>query len=402
MLGILILLVLTGTTLQAISVRNRLGFDLSDKIEYRRNPQSNRAEVFEPITLETVIVNHSRIPLFQLTLDEPLPQYAMLRSMHDAHGTSDSGQALSEPKNGTLEPERGGDLVLDEHRRVLGLIVRSDDYSLKSSVYLGGKQLLRRKTRISFTMRGTYRLDESKLLMGDFIGFTMQHLKTGNASEIVVYPAKLADAPLVDSTINYLGEIMRERTLFEDTLSTRGYRDYSSSDPMKNISWKQSARTGRLIVREFDRLSDAAVTIVLDLSYLFDGDRDNYIRLLEFCYSACRTIIEILTERGESFVFTTNAHTPDRKTVYSVTPGRTQLSELLELLARTKSMARISTYRLLKDIETPIIYIGLKRTAESEGRLDALRMEKHIRSHRIYAEEHVDSDPQAKEREEAR
>ncbi|MDO4753690.1 MAG: DUF58 domain-containing protein [Bacillota bacterium] len=372
MLGILVMLVVVGIVLQSFSMRDRLGFRISDSLEYRRRALTDRTEPGEAVVLETVIANHSRIPVFQLTIREPLPQYAVLRSMHDSD----------------VHVDNYGGAKRERHAECLE--VRSESYEHASAVYLGGRQLLRRRTFIEFPMRGVYALGESELYHGDFIGFSMKKIKTGASSEVVVYPAKLQEDALVHSVMDYLGEVQREHTLYEDTLSTRGYRDYTSRDPMKHISWKQSARAGRLMTREFDRLGDDAVTVVYDLSYLFDGNRDRYISYLEFGYSLCRSLTESMLESGISFGFMTNAHTPDKKSSYHIVPGQTPITQVLELLGRTKSMALLSTDALLHQAaqgNKAIIYIGLKRTMEAERLLDALFFERGIRSYRIYAEE---------------
>lgn len=405
MVGILILLVLIGLVLQSFSLRDRWGFRISESIEYSRYPKTNQTEPGEPVVLETLVVNRSRLPIFQLAIREPLPKYAVLKAMNASEqaklwvqsgGDFNSDAGLFAEKNSELctDKEKSDSGVNAKNLKNQGgrLEVSSDGYELKSSVYLGARQMLRRRTRIEFPMRGVYNLGKPELYHGDFIGFAMKKIKTGNSSELVVYPAKIQDDALSRSVIDYLGEVQRERTLYEDILSTRSYREYTTDDPMKRISWTQSAKSGRLIVREFDHLGDDAVTLVYDLSYVFDGDRDRYILLLEYGYSLSRTLIETLMEDGVAFSFLTNAHTPDKKEAYRIAPGRTPLPYILEILGRTKSMALFSTHHLLRQAaleNKALIYIGLTRTSETEKKLDALYSERGIRSLRIYADERL-------------
>lgn len=405
MLGILILLVVTGLVLQSFSLRDRWGFRISDSIEYSRHPKADHTEPGEPVELETLLINHSKLPIFQLNIREPLPKYAVLKAMNasdyrklsvQSGGDFNSGAGLFAEENSELcsgKAKSGTDVSAESLRNQGGrLEVSSDGYQLSGSVYLGGRQILRRRTLIEFPMRGVYDLGKPELYHGDFIGFAMKKIKNGNSSEVVVYPEKIQDHALAQSVIDYLGEVQRERTLYEDSLSTRSYRDYTTDDPMKLISWKQSAKAGRLIVREFDRLGDDAVTLVFDLSYVFDGERNRYISLLEYGYSLSRTFIETLIENGSSFAFMTNAHTPDKKTAYRIVAGRTPLPYLLEILGRTKSMALFSTHDLLRQAaqeNKAMIYIGLTRTPEVEKNLDALYSERGIRTLRIYADERL-------------
>lgn len=385
MLELFVILVAVGAVLELVSLRR---FEFSDRPEYLRRPHTDCTEPHSPVVLETVLTNRSRLPIFQLLTVEPLPQYSVLSAESESARTRKQvSEQVSEQASEQVS-ERA--LLHAPERRPSTLEVRTEGYEWRSSVYLGGRQILRRKTRIEFPVRGVYSLGEAELYHGDFIGFRMQKVGIGASSEIVVYPQRLENPGMVRSVLDFLGEAEQRHTLYEDVLSTRTYRDYTPYDPMKSISWKLSAKAGRLIVREFDRLADDAVAVVYDLSYVFDGDRERYLSLLEYGYSAVRTLGEDLAERGVRFRFFTNAHTPDRRYSYPVEPGRTPPEAFFELLGRMKSMALLSTAQLLRlsaEANRTLIYIGLKRTEESERQLSALTAERRVFAHRIYCDE---------------
>lgn len=388
MFGFFLIVVFLGLTLQSISMRDRFGFEIAGQVEYHRSPELRETESGVPVVLETTITNHSRLPLFQLTISEPLPQYIVLKAMPDA----DTPKGADDREELTTLVERGGVLGIDILNRLKRLEVRSNRYEMKSSLFIGGKQRVRRKTLIEFPLRGVYTFYESEVWNGDFIGLHSSRILKGNRSEIVVYPPRLQNREKIDSVLDYIGEQMHDFTMYEDTLSTRSYRDYLPTDPMKYISWKQSAKRQSLIVKEFDRICDEAVSIVLDISYRYTGDRDKYRSYLEYCFSAARTLAEELHNSGTSFLFATNAHTPDQQHVYRVVNGQMDIKRLYEILGRAKNVEMLTTNQLLRragETNRAIVYIGMSRTEENTRLLSALKTERGVGSYAIYADEEV-------------
>jgi hypothetical protein len=59
--------------------------------------------------------------------------------------------------------------------------------------------------------------------------------------------------------------IVSQNRLFPDPFAFSGIREYRRDDPMNRINWKASARTGELMVNQFDATTEYHVTILLDL-----------------------------------------------------------------------------------------------------------------------------------------
>ena len=74
---------------------------------------------------------------------------------------------------------------------------------------------------------------------------------------------------------------------------------------MRQISWKQSAARGSLIVKQFDPVWQHSVLIALDTQ--LHGDFDEYIAQQEYCFSLARTVCEQLEQRGVGYQLVTNA-----------------------------------------------------------------------------------------------
>lgn len=96
----------------------------------------------------------------------------------------------------------------------------------------------------------------------------------------------------------YLGEISVRRFLFEDPVLTIGVRDYTGSEPLKQIAWKQTARAGKLQVKNYDYTVDVNVTVLLNLEGLPAEQ--------ESCFRIARTVCETLERRRIPYEFCGN------------------------------------------------------------------------------------------------
>ena len=91
----------------------------------------------------------------------------------------------------------------------------------------------------------------------------------------------------------------------EDPISVNGYREYTGEEPMRQISWKQSAAHNALVVKRFDPVWQRSVLIALDTQ--LHGDFDEYIDQQELCFSLARTVCEHLEQRRIGYELVTNA-----------------------------------------------------------------------------------------------
>ena len=84
---------------------------------------------------------------------------------------------------------------------------------------------------------------------GDLLGLNVSVSSTeGNKTIICTAPMAESDPP-VNVLGGFLGDISVRRFIMEDPSLLVGYRDYTGYEPMKKISWIQSAKTGKLMVK---------------------------------------------------------------------------------------------------------------------------------------------------------
>lgn len=130
---------------------------------------------------------------------------------------------------------------------------------------LGRGSTSRWQVRTLCRRRGRYALGPVTLTSGDPLGlFRFTRAVPGTIS-LVITPATVA-LPQFSPPTGYLpgGETMHRRTPYV-TASVSGVRDYAPGDGFNRIHWPTTARTGRLISKEFELDPLADVWIFLDM-----------------------------------------------------------------------------------------------------------------------------------------
>ncbi len=174
-----------------------------------------------------------------------------------------------------------------------------------STVLLKGRQQVKRSLHASIPQRGEYCFSYADFYAGDFLGFREYAYRMENDSRIVIYPAKLENAVLPKMFSDALDELARKKQLLEDPISICGYRDYTGAEPMRQISWKQTAAHNALMVKQYDPVWRPDVLIALDAG--LHGDLDDYFNQLELCFSLTRTVCEYIEQRNIAYHLVTNA-----------------------------------------------------------------------------------------------
>ncbi|MBC8449432.1 MAG: DUF58 domain-containing protein [Chloroflexi bacterium] len=130
---------------------------------------------------------------------------------------------------------------------------------------LGGRKRQRWMVRTYCQQRGRFRLGPMTLSSGDPLGLFHLQRHLPATSTIIVYPATV-DIPAFAPSVGYLpgGEAMRRRTHYVTT-NVSGVRDYAPGDSFNRIHWRTTARTGKLMVKEFELDPTADVWLFLDM-----------------------------------------------------------------------------------------------------------------------------------------
>ena len=234
---------------------------------YQSELDRELAEPEQVVTLRSTVRNIGRVPIFYVSLVESLPE--TLRAEEDPAWCRRHVKSFFPGRCCT------GQLYLLPHRRYT------------------------RQLHFSLPDRGSYPFGKYYMAAGDFLGFRTKHLDGQMEKRVVVMPRRWDDPRLAMTLGGYLGEISVRRFLYEDPVLTIGTREYTGAEPMKQISWKQTARTGTLQVKNYDYTVDANVTVLLNLDGGSPADR-------ECCFQIARTVCETLEKRHIPYEFCGN------------------------------------------------------------------------------------------------
>ncbi|MCD8160219.1 MAG: DUF58 domain-containing protein [Clostridiales bacterium] len=205
--------------------------------------------------------------------------------------------------------------------------------TLSVTTWLSPRQQLSRRISLSADARGRYLVQGLTVDCGDFLGLSEQRQSYQQFLEVVALPKEAPEQDMGRISGGFPGDLSVNRFLYEDPVLTVGYRDYTGREPMKMLSWTQMARTGKLMVKQYDYTLETSVTVILNVECRGEHPEP----LIEACYSLARTLCRQLEERGIHYAFQTNAVTAgDFASWQSVGEGLGQrhLLHILEGLGR--------------------------------------------------------------------
>ncbi len=248
----------------ALVIQYRLAGSSLQHLVYQNELDQELAEPDQILTLTSTLHNVGRVPIFYVNLMESFPEKAKIEEDEDWSRTHLRG-SISGP-------------------------------CCVSQLYLLPYRLHTRQIRFSLPKRGSYSFGKYYAAAGDFLGFNTRYRSGEIGRKTVVMPRRWENPQAAMILGGYLGDISVRRFLFEDPVLTIGVRDYTGAEPMKQISWKHSARAGTLQVKNYDYTVDADVTVLLNLDGGTPDDR-------ECCFRITRTVCEILERRHISYAF---------------------------------------------------------------------------------------------------
>jgi uncharacterized protein (DUF58 family) len=230
-----------------------------------------------------------------------------------------------------------------------------------------GRQLIHRVTslrwyesivwryRLRCTARGAFRIGPAQIEGGDPFGFYRTLKDIPERSSLIVYPRLL---PLEDLGLpprHPLGQL-RANALIRDPLRTVGVRDYHPDDPLKDVHWTATARTGTLQTRIYEPTTAREIAIFLDLDsferYWQGIDEQQVERLI----SAAATLAKAGLEDGYAVGLYVNGAPAEFEQFVRLPPGRSpaQLERIMETLARLTPYSVAPMARLLRTTTTDL------------------------------------------------
>lgn len=155
------------------------------------------------------------------------------------------------------------------------------------------------KLHLALRCRGMHKLGLFYLTTGDFMGLR-PFIRGGNADLRIVCTSRRIAAPALQAAGGLYGNISVRRFIVDDPCMLRGYREYSGNEPLKLISWKQSAKAGTLIVRQNDFTTDQHAAVFFNVRHDLPADAKE--RSLELLRAVC----DWMEERSIPYALYTN------------------------------------------------------------------------------------------------
>ncbi len=204
------------------------------------------------------------------------------------------------------------------------VIAGKDKNSESHSLFLLTHRSFQHNIYFSLPKRGVYRGGKYYVETGDFLGFSSWVVSGDASTDITVMPKACTDEYILKVLGGYMGDISVRRFIMEDPVLTIGYLDYTGREPMKKISWKHSAKVGKLMVKNSDYTVDANAAIVLNLA-------SGSAREKEKCLEIVRTVCEKLEDEHISYQFLSNGDAGNLDEGY----GKRHLEQIMTNLGRS-------------------------------------------------------------------
>lgn len=126
----------------------------------------------------------------------------------------------------------------------------------------------RRKEVYHYTIenlpRGEFQLDKVTLKTGDLFGFIKKYRTTSVDQTVVVYPQIRPLTDWLPPAHNEGGRHRSKKSFEYDLTSVSSVRDYVPGDRLSWLDWKATARTNKLVTKQFEFPLNRDVVIVLD------------------------------------------------------------------------------------------------------------------------------------------
>ena len=160
-----------------------------------------------------------------------------------------------------VEVDRGLEFQDQSNLAISDKNYRSEIFSLR------GNERVDRELPLFCSRRGYYAIDGVDFVGNDLF-YTRRFLARQKVdSSICVLPGKTDARRLMVATQRMMGETVVRASDCDDPFTFRGIRQYQSFDPMRDINWKASAKTGELRVNIRDFTAEQEIAILLDTEW---------------------------------------------------------------------------------------------------------------------------------------
>lgn len=201
----------------------------------------------------------------------------------------------------------------------------SGDTHFCSQFTLLSHQQIHRRHRVRFLHRGSFNMGNASLTVSNVLGFFTSRREQMLDAPVLVYPPLLEDSELPLPISCHLREITRQPQLLQDPFLVRGLRAYQPGDPVRDIHWAATARTGEAQVRLHDYSARTKLLVVLNAQLHKDQWHDHLddeaAEQIEQGISLAATVCVKALREGVAAGFAANMPVDDQKECVVKLPG---------------------------------------------------------------------------------
>lgn len=239
-------------------------------------------------------------------------------------------------------------------------------------------QRIERSLPFTAHKRGFYQIEGASVSGYDFFLRSGYHTDIPQQTSLYVYPKQIDTRRIVLLCQAISGMLLSRSRLYPDPFEFSGIRDYRKEDPMHHINWKASARSGKLMVNQFDSTTSISLTIIFDIE---DSLILKYEDLVEETLRITSSLAARLVKDRMSFHVIGNGRDRMTDSSFSVylPAGAGNLAELNQKLACIDSAdcACSAAELLQKEFSRQIpehtyVFLSKNRTADVEKALQQL------------------------------
>ena len=227
--------------------------------------------------------------------------------------------------------------------------------------------------------RGYYAIGPLTMQTGDLLGIVHQTQANVAAEYIIVYPRVLSLRELGLPTHAPQVALPAQLALFEDPARVMGVRDYVRGDSPRRIHWPATARSGQMLVKQYQSAIARGTLLCLDLDRESYGQRQLYVATELAIVVAASLASHIVTREELPVGLATEARDPlagELARFYAPPRDeRDHLMGLLEVLARVQIASGVSFVDLLERESAKLPWgttVAVITGHESESLYDAL------------------------------
>lgn len=255
----------------------------------------------------------------------------------------------------------------------------------RSVFFLGPMSQVTRRHEVTCLKRGHYDVGSVALTAGDLVGLSLKSRQLTLPCELDVYPRILSEEELATPSTRWQGELVVRRWIMPDPFLTAGIRDYQPGDPLRDVHWRATARTGTLQVKVRDYTADPRMLVVLNVQTseeqwgdLMDYEQEGIEQGIRIAATLCMRALGAGVEAGFASNACLTGEKGQGKTIF--VPARrsqAQANILLSTMARLLIHRETSFNTFLEELTLEkgidVVILSTYDSEELRARMERLR-----------------------------